>query len=200
MTDFAVTARADLMLAGDWKQYADFSAWSGEEFAAFVGAAMHYEIAETGDAQTASPGVDSFITYTVDGSLETSGFNAYGALIGRQVDLVAGAPTSNFNDFGALVQAGYMLVPDKLEPYIRYEWISPDDDRGFDEMNLITIGGNYYFNKHSAKFTADLIWALDELNGFAFSSPTSRTGLGLLPDSPGQSDQIVLRMQFQLLF
>lgn len=199
-TDFAVTARADARLAGEWSQFRDFAAWAGEPIGVFVGAALHYEITETGDMQIAAPGVDNFISYVVDGSLETAGLNLYGAFMGRHVELVETAVAGSFDDFGALLQAGYMIIPDKFEPFVRYEWISPDDARGFDDMSLVTIGANYYFKKHSAKFTTDLIWALDELNGFAFSSPTSRTGLGLLPDAPGQNNQIVLRMQFQLLF
>jgi hypothetical protein len=196
-TDFAATVRADAKFAGDWAQMRDFSAWSGEATAAFVGAALHYEIAETGDMQLASPTIDNFLVYTVDGSLEHQGFNAYGAIVGQSVDSVTG---TNFDDFAAMLQGGYMIVSDKFELFARYEWISPDGDRALEEMNLITAGFNYYINKHGIKWSTDIVWALDPLNSFAFSSPTSRTGLGLLPDAAGEDGQVVLRTQFQLVF
>ena len=43
-----------------------------------------------------------------------------------------------------------MLGLDTLEPFARYEWIGPDGDRGFNDMNLITAGMNYYLRKHAA--------------------------------------------------
>jgi Phosphate-selective porin O and P len=205
--EYALTARAELKLAGDWTQKADFVAWSGEGTALLVGGGLHYEVAETGDSQAAAPGVDDFFMYTLDGQFKSNGFSAFAAFMGRYVNVTDGAATGNLNDFGAVAQVGYMVIPDKLAPFIRYEWISPDDARGFNDMNLITAGVNYYFKKHSAKLTLDVVWALDELNDFAFTSTpygtpsaTSRSGLGLLPDSPGSDDQVVFRAQFQLMF
>lgn len=197
-TDFAVTLRGDAKLAGNWDQMRDFSAWNGEPTAVFVGGAIHYEVNETGDMQLAAPGVDSFLTYTIDGSFESGGFNAFAAFIGRHVDNVDTAALGSFDDLGLVLQGGYMVIANTLEPFIRYEWISPDDDRGFNDMNLITIGANYYIKKHSIKWTNDLIVALDELNAFAFAG--SRTGLGILPDALGQKDQVVFRSQFQLVY
>lgn len=205
-TDVAFTGRADLRLAGEWAQMSDFAAWSGEDPALFVGGMFHYESAETGDSQAAAPGVNDFFIYSLDAAGECHGLGIFGAFVGRHVKVTDEASTGDLNDFGAVVQAGYMVIPDKLEPFARYEWIGPDDDRDFDDMNLITLGANYYFRKHATKLTVDVVWAFDELNLFAFSptvgsaSATSRTGLGLLPDAPGSDNQAVVRAQFQLMF
>jgi hypothetical protein len=71
-SDFALTVRVDTRLAGQWSQMKDFAAWSGEETAVFVGGAIHWEIAETGDKQSVLPGepIDELVTWTVDGSIE----------------------------------------------------------------------------------------------------------------------------------
>jgi hypothetical protein len=206
-TDVAFTGRAEFKVMGDWTQKADFASFSGSKTALFLGAAVHYELAETGDGQTASPGVDDFYSYTVDAHFQSNGLDAFAALVGRHVTVTDTATTGDLNDFGAVVQAGYMLVPDKFAPFARYEWIGPDDDRGLNDMSLATIGANYYLRKHAAKLTVDVVWALDELNGFAFTSTpstapgsASRSALGLLPDSLGSRGQSVVRLQFQLMF
>ena len=192
-TDFAITARAEMKLAGDWKQMKDFAAWEGEEFGAFVGAAVHYEVGETGDSSFNN----NFVSWTVDGSIESAGLNAYAAVMGSHIDLehenqVLG---KDYDLIAFLVQAGYMVVPNTLEPFVRYEYIDFDDALGsdFDEVSIITAGVNTYFTKHNAKFTLDAVWALDPI-------PVREEGLGLQQDDPGGDGQIVLRAQFQLLF
>ena len=81
-SDFAVTARIDLRLAGEWSQMEDFAAWSGEDTGLFVGAALHYEVGETGD----SFNNNDFFMWTIDGSLETNGFNLFAAVVGMHTD------------------------------------------------------------------------------------------------------------------
>jgi len=202
-TDFAFTARADLRLAGEWGQMKDFNAWSGEQQAVFVGAAIHYEIVETGgisfqpalaasslfNPTMATIGVDQILSWTVDGSIESNGMNLFASVTGLHYNTINGA--SNIDAYGIVVQGGYMLIPDKLEPFARWEWIDPDVRH---PINLVTVGANYYLNKHHAKFTADLVWALNSLES------ANSSGLGLLPDTSGEDGQFAVRGQFQLLF
>jgi phosphate-selective porin OprO and OprP len=212
LTDFALTGRFDLKLAGDWKQWEEFAAWSGEEMAIFLGAAVHYERGETGSNTGNTTFNNNFLQWTVDGQFKMSGFNVYAAIAGRH-DLEreganatagtgSGDATENFDDYGAVVQLGYMVIPDKLEPFARYEWISTDDDRAAgldDSINIVTVGANYYFIKHNSKFTFDLVWALNPLTAANIVS-TSTSGLGLLNDVGDSEDQIAVRAQFQLQF
>lgn len=202
-SDFAFTARVDLRLAGEWSQMKDFTAWSGEQQAVFVGAAVHYELSETGgigsqpalaagtlfNPTMAAIAVDDFWTWTVDGSIESNGMNLFASLSGVHFNSVNGG--SDVDAYGLVVQGGYMLIPDTLEPFVRWEWIDPDVRHS---MNLVTVGANYYLKKHAAKFTADLVWALNSLDS------ASSSGLGLLPDTSGETDQMAIRAQFQLLF
>ena len=191
VVDFAFTARADMRLAGEWEQMKDFTAWSGQQQAVFVGAAVHYEIGETGDSQGA-PFVrvyDEFLSWTVDGLLKSNGVSLFASLTGTHFNAIRGV--DDLNRYGVVVQGAFMLIPDKLEPFLRWEWIDPDT---MHQVNLVTLGANYYLNKHNAKFTADLVWAVNALNDF------NSSGLGLLPDNLGEDDQVAVRAQFQLLF
>jgi len=190
-SDFALTIRIDTRLAGQWAQMKDFSAWSGEETAAFVGAAIHYEIVETGAGPTA---IDEFVAWTIDGSIEYEGANLFAAVIGLHNNNIGGV--NDVDQFGFVLQGGFMLIPDKFEPFLRWEWIDPDTSH---QVNLITVGANYYLAKHNAKITTDLVWALNSLHGM-MGGPGRSTGLGLLSDSVNQTDQFALRAQFQLLF
>lgn len=196
LTDIAMSGRLDIMLAGDWKQWADFTTWSKDEMAIFLGAAFHYEVAETGS----SAANNTMFMWTVDGSLEVQGLSLYGAFIGKHVDINGGA---NLNQYGALAMLAYHVIPDKLEPFVRWEWYNTDGFRTatgafagaaatFDEAQLVTVGANYYFRKHDAKFTLDVVWALDPITG--------SSGLGLQSDSGSNQDQVAIRGQFQLQF
>lgn len=209
-SDLALTARADVKLAGDWAQANDFNSWSGEPLAVFLGGGAHYEIAESGDSQvsgttTATGAYDSFLSWTVDGSIEYLGANFYAAYVGQFLDAAVGNARGDQTSHAFLAQAGYMIIPDKLEPFVRYEWISIDNAVAVNDVNIFTAGLNYYLNKHAAKVTMDVVWVMQPLSsgntqGFSGSTGTGLTGLGLLGDAASAEDQVSLRVQFQLLF
>lgn len=95
-----------------------------------------------------------------------------------------------------------MVIPDTLEPFARYEWLDFESE---DEITIITLGVNWYHNKHKSKLTTDVVWVLDPLVGSAggtgFGADGASSGLGLLDDvSDEVDDQVALRIQYQLLF
>ncbi len=212
-SDLALTGRVDVKLAGEWKQASDFTAWEGEPLGAFVGAAMHYEMAESGarGAQVNTVN-DHVFQWTVDGSAEWNGLNAFVAVAGMHTDGIAAPALDSRDHLGAMGQIGYMVIPNKFEPFARYEWINFDAGANDISTNLVTVGFNYYLKKHDAKFTMDLVYALDPItarsggaNGLATgafpnSASGNSSGLGILRDAVGQDGQVVLRAQFQLLF
>lgn len=194
-TDIALTGRVDILLAGKWKQAKDLVAWNGENFGAFVGAAIHHEIGETG-----STGANNnFTAWTVDGLVESNGLSVMGAVNGLNTSREGGTP--DFDDLGFLVQIGCMLT-EQIQPYVRYELLDLD---GFDEITLMTAGANYFFKKHNAKLTIDVVYGKDPLtqpsgtSSRRINNPFS-DGLGLLSDAAKQDGQIAVRTQFQLLF
>ncbi len=194
-TDIALASRGELLLAGDWKQFKDFASWPGDDFGLMIGGAFSYESGETGDVID-QPDV---LEYTADLSAEFGGWNVFAAYVGQHI---SGSGLPDADQFGLLVQAGAFVIPDKMDVFARYEYLDLDGlfynnrigtitPTAHDEISLLTVGMNYYFKEHSAKFSLDAVWALDPL-------PDDDPGAGLLA-SPGD-DQVVLRAQFQLLF
>ena len=60
-----------------------------------------------------------------------------------------------------LVQSGDMLVPDRLEPFVRHEYIKLDETSvGNEDLNIVTAGFNWYMKGHAAKLTMDILYAL----------------------------------------
>ena len=209
-TDIALGGRVDVKIMGDWNQYDDLSSWSGDDTALFVGGAFRWDVSETGDI---NPNDQTF-SWTVDATFKMAGLTAYGAVVGSHFmadDSATGDPNppKNVDFYGFEAQVGYQVIPDKLEPFGRFEYIRVHDDaalvqvtdtagdtRSQQEFKALTAGVNYYVNKHEAKFTLDAVWALDPVNpGFGDLS-----GIGLLPDAAGHKNQTAVRAQFQLMF
>ncbi|MEX2217002.1 MAG: porin [Phycisphaeraceae bacterium] len=211
-TDIAGTFRVDWKIMGTWEQYEDFAAWSGEPTAIFLGGAIHAELGETGSGPGAglSGDNDNFIMWTVDVSLEHEGLSIFAALVGLHTDLEV---ADNFDMFGAVIQLGYMVIPDKLEPFIRLEWIDLDrrnvttafNTAGDNDVFIVTIGFNYYVLRHRAKFTVDVMWIATTLPDSSILGLQDNDGfdqslghIGLRQDN--DEDQIVIRIQFQVMF
>ncbi|MCE9591319.1 MAG: OprO/OprP family phosphate-selective porin [Planctomycetes bacterium] len=196
-TDMAIGGRIDVKLMGDWASYKDFSSWSGEDTSLVLGAATNWDVAETGDS-----GLNNKTwSWTVDASFKTAGFNFYAAYAWQQLQQDEIVQNDNVEIHGYMVQGGYMVIPDKLEPFVRYEWVEFDDPSiTHDEVNMLTVGVNYYIKKHDAKFTLDCVWAMDAIESGA--APSDLGMLGLVGESAdnGPSDQYAFRAQFQLLF
>ena len=95
-----------------------------------------------------------------------------------------------------------MVVPDKFEPFVRWEMTDIDDQA--DNISLITLGFNHYLKKHNAKFVLDVVYALDPLisalNNKPFGADGVSGGLGLRADEGNNDGQIALRSMFQFLF
>ena len=201
-SSYAGTVRVDYKLAGNWQQKKDFSAWSGEPMAVFLGGAAHYEKREVGDGggvagappAFADP-ADEFLIWTLDGSVEYRKWSVYAAGMGLHPSTAVPGVGSG-DTYGGVVQGGYN-IGDWLEPFVRWEVI--EDTGSGNGTQLVTGGASYYIDGHDAKFTMDLVWALDEL-GTAGMNGTNLRGLGLLPDPLGGGDQLALRTQFQLMF
>lgn len=179
--DFALTARGEVCLAGDWGQYKDFVAWSDDGPSAFVGAAVHYQAGETDDVD---PEVD-LLRWTADGSVELPPVTLFGAVVGEHRD---SETDGNRDRYGFVGQAGFVAIPDKLQPFVRFEHVMFDE---FDDVSLITGGVNWFLRGHTAKFTGDVVYALDPV-------PVTVKGAGITAND--EAGQVVLRLQMQVAF
>ncbi len=201
-TEFAVTARAEALLAGSWGQFKDFTSWPDEPTALMIGAAVHYEQEEfgTGDGlfvDADADGIDDTFnddetqtfTFTADVSLEFGSANAFAAIVYRDID----SGSVDAEQLGVVVQGGLFLTDD-WEIFARYEW--GDLDRaGVDDLSVITFGVNRFWAKHALKWSTDIGIGLNEI-----AEPFSASGAGWRADKPGEDGQIVVRSQMQLLF
>ena len=184
-TEWAFTGRGEVLFAGDWKQFKDFTSWQDEEFAFMLGFAGHIEKEESGtDDGTVD---DTLFTWTVDASLEFGGANLFAAVVGRHFD------EADFDQFGIVVQGGYFFQED-FEVFARFEYGDLDID-GAEELLVLTAGVNKYFHEHKLKWTTDVGIGLDTVEG-----PFASSGVGWNADVPDEDTQIVFRTQLQLLF
>ena len=191
-SDFALTTRVDIRLMGDSAQADDYSSAPGEGAGLFVGGAFHWE---TGESGTTGVGAgDDFYSWTIDASYENQGLSVSAAGVGLHSELDDDSLAGGGVDadlYGFVAQVAYNMDSGNgrsTEPFFRYEHIDLDGT----EISLVTGGINWYFAGHSAKFTTDLVYALDPV--------AADTGLGVLTDGINQDGQVALRAQFQLLF
>jgi len=213
-SDFAITGRAEFKLAGDWKQFKDFTSKPGSDYAMMIGVAAHYQTSDSyvnGAFGFGGP-ESSFTAYTIDFSVEGDGWNFFAAAVGfssdienlTDIDLDGTGDDLSFDDFGVVVQGG-MFIPDTdWEVFARWDAIFPDDERASeDSFNTITLGVNWYWSGHAAKFTLDAQIFLDESTG-ANGVPLAAAagGLNTLKSFIGDDDEgeVAIRAQFQLLF
>jgi len=207
--DFATTARAELLLAGEWDQFKDPAvAWDREPFGLMLGGAVHYQIGETGVGQVNA----DFLRWTVDATAEWNRFGLLLAGYGQHITDADPASGPETDDFGLLAEAGYFLVPDVLQPYVRYEVLFADGARtpggaidmanGGDqapilagETDILTLGVNWFQHRHRSKLSVDVLIGLDPIGGGLSSS-----SLGTATDAEGQDEQVAVRAQYQLQF
>jgi hypothetical protein len=183
-TDAAVSGRAEWLLFGHWKQYKQWESWRGDKPMLVLGAAAHYQRGESG---TPTVEKDKF-RWTADAAWEFGGANLFAAVLGEHVD-----NGKSHDRIGVLVQGGYVLT-DKLEAIARYEWADLDQ-AGEDEHSILTLGANYFFDKHNLRFTFDVGYAFEPVADTLHSDFA-----GYRTDSAGEDGQIVTRAQMQLLF
>jgi len=194
-TEFAFTARGELLVAGDnWKQFKDYQSWSDDPFGVLVGAAVHYQKAERGTI--VSPVTDAdVLEWTIDASAEFGGSHIEAALVGMHSDTTT-AGAMNYDQLGVEVTGGVFIKPDEVELFGRWEYYDFDGAlaAGYsDQINLFTVGVNWFFDGHDRKWTTDVVYAADSI-------PAGSSGIGLETDAIGQDGQFVIRSQFQFKF
>jgi hypothetical protein len=187
-SEFAFSGRADVLIAGNWKQFDDYAGWRGQEYGARVGGGFYFQKAAYGTAAANEAEVTGF---TVDTQVEGDGWNVAAAFIYRSTD---NGVAASVDEMAFVLQGGYFFT-DNTELFARYEWGDDDGTDGFEDLSVITAGVNHYFDKHNAKLTVDVVFGLDPIGGDFASS-----GAGIQTDAANQDGQVAIRGQFQLLF
>ncbi len=192
--EWAATGRVEFLAVGeDWGQFKDYTSWNDDEYGVLIGAAAHYQMEER---EGGPPDTDTDIFgWTFDASVEFGGAHLEGYVVGLSSDNNT-AGTADFDQIGYAITGGVFLDPDKLELFGRWEHYDFDDAlaSGFDsEIDLFTVGANYYFEGHAAKWTTDIVFTGDSI-------PDGSSGLGIEKDAADQDGQFVFRTQMQFLF
>jgi hypothetical protein len=188
--DFALTGRFEYKWAGDWKQFRDFTSFPNSDFAGMFGVAGHYQ---TGGETIGTSDADIWLI-TGDVSLEGNGWNAFASAVYNNFEPEGGDSTNNW---GFVIQGGIFVAP-QFEIFGRFDMTFPDDDfENADEFSTITAGVNYYVvpESHAAKFTAGVIYFLDEPGTSIVSESTTIPLIGTDEDG-----QFSILGQFQLVF
>ena len=210
--DIAFTARGEIKFAGTWEQVEDFTSMPGSEFFAMFGVAGHIQWTDQDrtqvDAVGASVGDVTYWAWTADVSLKGDGWNAFVAGYGGYTDYddltgnvtTGRASSESYTDYGVIVQGGIFIPETDFEFFLRYDATFIDQDErnqtgdSNDIFNTITGGVNWYYAGHAAKFTADVIYFIDDID--ILSGPNTLVGyLGSTNDG-----ELTIQFQFQLLF
>ena len=126
---------------------------------------------------TPAHGNDQTVT-SLDVAFKWRGFSLFAERFQRENDrTLAALPT--FDDSGYNAQAGYFVLPQKLEVALRLSELDPDDGVGDNEREERGLAVSWYFNKHNHKLQADYRQLADEASGL---------------------EDAELRVQYQLLF
>lgn len=186
-TEYAFSARGEWLAIGEeFKSNDQYNGFRGTTPGLVLGAAINYQSGEygtdTNDNETTNFGLTADATYLA------SGWSVAGAVFYRKLDPQTG---ESANQTGFLIRGGYFFS-DSIELYGQYEWASADID-GVDDLSVLTIGVNKYFDKHNLKWQTDIGYSFNEL-----SSVFASDGAGWLADS--EDGEVVFRTQFQLLF
>lgn len=177
-------ARVDYVLAGERKQYIDFTAMGNQQDLLVIGGGLDVT-GQDDDSNTTA------YRHTIDVQFEnTAGLSLYAAYLGNYVDAHSDGDAYNW---GLVAQAGYM-IDQRWEIFGRYGLTMLDvpvtsGGESEDTFHEFTTGVNYYFRSHSAKLTIDVTWLPD-------GSPSNQSGIGILG---GLGEQFIVRSQFQLL-
>lgn len=81
------------------------------------------------------------------------GFSVFGEIFQREHDRTNNL--SDFDDEGFNVQAGYFIIPQKLEVAVRFGELDPNSDLDNNEREERALALGYFFNKHNNKLQAD---------------------------------------------
>ena len=215
-TKWAVQARFQYKLSGDWSDFDSFTSSPEDESAMMIGVAGMAQNwngtvgANAAAAAGGNPGAGAFVSdhakvwgVTADFSAKFAGFSLFGAAVYQRFEATDGAMDNTVNPWGFVGQAGYSFT-DQWELFGRFSWannrglgegdFAGSTDEGAAKLSLLTLGVNYFVNEN-VKFTAD--WGINMNNSLG----------GAWVDQPdtgwrqtNKSSEWVLRAQVQLLF
>jgi len=196
--EYAFAARWEELLAGEWRQFQDITSPPDDPFGVMIGVAGFVQEAESIGSGAPRRDEERWYGAAVDLSIEYGGANLFAQGLWSYVD---NGGFGLINVYGITVQGGFYTTA-KTELFTRFEygWWNLGS-AAFADLNLLTVGMNYYLDGHDAKLSFDLgaAFSIVDQNWLPESSEDNSL-TGFRRDFRGQEGQYVFRAQFQLLF
>jgi hypothetical protein len=187
--NWAFSGRAEMLMAGTWDQFNQISSTPGEEMGLLLGVGAAYLDSDE-DIYPFSNRSDWQVTG--DLSLQMGGWDLMGSITYGD-----SSASTNSNPWGVEVGGGVYLTDD-IQMYGRYQWLDPgygDVYGGSADLNMVTVGANYYLAGNNAKLSVDWSWSFDQVvalgSGYGYTN--------WLP-SGNNGGEWMLRTQLQLMF
>ena len=218
--NYALSVRGDWRIAGTWSQFKDMMVTPDEDFGVLLGGAFMAQSLRQVTAPTAANPVNpmkSMVGATADLTFEFPGASIFAAGIYRRVNLLnsmatrEGSVNDGMDQWSAVVQAGYFVLSD-LELYGRYEWGNSDSDQyrtapgttnaNGESLSILTVGLNWFpagSKNRSLKWSTDIGFGFTPIVDWANSGADWQVDYTATGGS-GNSGQVVIRTQMQLLF
>ncbi|MCI0631205.1 MAG: hypothetical protein L0Y44_11200 [Phycisphaerales bacterium] len=202
--EYDAAMRYERLAAGTWEQFDDFTSPRDDEFGLMWGIAVHAQEGEsTGVASFLGQSSTRAFGATADLSVEWGGANAFVSATYHYVDTPINPQNFQnvglFHIIGIVAQVGVYVTP-KWELFLRGEFAEAENrstptPTNIPDLNLVTVGANYYLNGQDLKWSTDLGVAISDVSGF-FASDLA----GYRANADNTAPQVVFRTQFQLLF
>ncbi|MFZ4750286.1 MAG: porin [Phycisphaerales bacterium] len=188
--EWAFAGRVDAKVAGNWSQFDRGQSWRGDGYGVKVGAGLAWERANADPART-----DTGLT--VDATVNFGGASLAAAYFMQWTEDSGSVAVDDATPSGFLVSGG-VFVTDDLELVARYEYADADQDlAGAENFSTLTVGGNWYLSKNTAKVGLDFGYAFDAVSAVYAAEAASNNWL---LDPTGEDGQWVLRTQLSLSF
>ena len=188
--EWSFVGRVDAKLAGNWSQFEHGQSWRGDGLGAKVGLGLGWERDST------APG-SSTTLFTLDTAVDFGGANVAAAYYVAGLN-DTGSPTLDDAHPSGFTLNGGVFLTDTVELVVRYEWADLDLDlAGAENFSALTFGGNWYLAKNTAKLSADLGYAFDNVTSFyAFEGRSNNW----VEDAAGNDGQWMIRTQLSFSF
>jgi hypothetical protein len=203
-TAYAFVGRGEVKFGeAGWSDFMDFNSFRGGKSGVVLGVSGLAQRYGQTTGRLASAGVVTGVTGDVTVNFGGASLFASGVYeTGTNVRQASGG-IGDATPWGFLVQGGY-FVTETVELFGRYEYGNLSQSAaGYtdNDLNLVTVGANWFIRGHDLKFTVDWGINLDSLGRSTYGSGFgSNDGAGYRTDLPGQDLQWSLRAQMQLLF
>ncbi len=155
--DLPVSRKPQLSIGADYfRQTITRTGTAFNSVAPYVGGWITPGLAHAGGALGAATGKFDVDSYGVDAAFKWMGLSLQGEYMLGQAESQALSSGNLLRSQGFYAQAGYMIIPGKLEAAVRYSYLDPNRDAANDTLTEQIGGLSYYFNNHNLKVQADV--------------------------------------------